>query len=182
MPSLECESLRYPIMTVLMHPAELAPETLLADCRVTRTRRSGPGGQHRNKVETAVVLEHLPTGLRAEAGERRSQADNRRVALQRLRLRLALEHRCPRAGAGPSARWLARIRQGRLAISAAHDDYPAVVAEALDHLAPAGGDLRPVAEALHVTPTQLANLFRREPAAWQRLASLRAEHGRPPLK
>ena len=129
-----------------------------------------------------MVLEHLPTGLRAEAGERRSQADNRRVALQRLRLRLALEYRCQRVGAGPSARWLARIRQGRLAISATHDDYPALVAEALDHLAPAGGELRPVAEALQITPTQLANLFRREPSAWRRLARLRAEHGLPPLK
>lgn len=165
-----------------MHPAELAPETLLADCRVTRTRRSGPGGQHRNKVETAVVLEHLPTGLRAEAGERRSQEENRRVALQRLRLRLALEHRSPQRGPQPSARWLSKIRKGRLVISASHEDYPAILAEALDHLVAATGDLRPVAEALQVTPTQLANLFRREPAAWQRLATLRAEHGRPPLK
>ena len=73
-----------------MHPAALPDDDLLSICNETRTRRGGPGGQHRNKVETAVVLQHRPTGLNAEANERRSQADNRRVALQRLRLRLAI--------------------------------------------------------------------------------------------
>jgi hypothetical protein len=78
-----------------MHPAALSSNALLAQCQETRTKRSGPGGQHRNKTETAVVLTHLPTGITAEACERRSQAENRRVALWRLRLRLALEHRLP---------------------------------------------------------------------------------------
>jgi hypothetical protein len=165
-----------------MHPAELAADDLLAECRMTTTRRSGPGGQHRNKVETAVVIEHLPTGLRAEAGERRSQADNRRVALWRLRLRLALEHRIQRDGVKPSDRWRKRVQDGRICVSASHEDYPALLAEAFDWLTTSGGDLRPLTRHFDVTATQLANLFRREPAAWQRLNALRAEHGRPPLK
>lgn len=165
-----------------MHPADLAADDLLAGCRMTTTRRSGPGGQHRNKVETAVVLEHLPTGLRAEAGERRSQADNRRVALWRLRLRLALEHRTVRTTGKPSDRWRGRVRGGKLCVAASHEDYPALLAEAFDWLNASGGDLRPVADQLGVTATQLAKLCRREPAAWQRLTRLRAEHDLPPLK
>ena len=77
------------------HPAADSPEQLLAHCDVRRLRRSGPGGQHRNKVETAVSLHHLPTGVRAEASERRSQAQNQSVALFRLRVNLALEVRRP---------------------------------------------------------------------------------------
>ena len=40
------------------HPCDLQLEDLLARCQVTRTRGSGPGGQHRNKVETAIVIKH----------------------------------------------------------------------------------------------------------------------------
>src|SRR5207248_1618001 len=65
------------------HPAALDPELLASQCAFRATRRSGPGGQNRNKVETAVILTHRPTGIRAEASERRTQGENRRAALGR---------------------------------------------------------------------------------------------------
>jgi protein subunit release factor B len=51
-------------------------------------RSSGPGGQRKNKVETAVRLKHLPSGMTVVATEHRSQADNRKLAFERLRDRL----------------------------------------------------------------------------------------------
>ena len=51
-------------------------------------RSSGPGGQRKNKVETAVRLRHLPSGMTVVATEHRSQADNRKLAFERLRDRL----------------------------------------------------------------------------------------------
>jgi hypothetical protein len=163
-----------------MHPAALDDATLLDDCDETRTRRSGPGGQHRNKVETAVVLRHRPTGITAEASERRSQVENRAVAVQRLRLRLALEHR-ETAGDGPSSLWRSRAADGRLAIAIGHHDYPTLVAEALDHLQATGFRTAAAAAALGVTTTQLIGLFRRSAPAWTALTSARATAGLPRL-
>lgn len=164
-----------------MHPATLAAAELLRDCVETRTRRGGPGGQHRNKVETAVVLAHRPTGLVAEGSERRSQAENRASALRRLRLRLALEHRTP-AAPEPSALWRSRSRGRRLVVAAEHDDYPALVAEALDRLEAGGGQVSPVAAALDVTTSQFVGLFRKASAAWVALADARRRHGLAPLE
>src|SRR6478735_5738430 len=80
-------------MQPYVHPADLTPSKLLAECVVRRQRRSGPGGQHRNKVQTAVVLVHQPTGIRSEATEQRSQAVNQQVAIHRLRVKLAIRVR-----------------------------------------------------------------------------------------
>lgn len=59
--------------------------TLLAACEVEYFRGSGPGGQHRNKTESAVRLRHPTTGLVVQATERRSQTQNLGVALERMR-------------------------------------------------------------------------------------------------
>ena len=66
----------------------LPDAALLAECRETFFVGSGPGGQHRNKTESAVRLVHLPTGVAVTATERRSQARNRAAALDRLRAAL----------------------------------------------------------------------------------------------
>ena len=71
--------------------AALAPE-----CEETFFTAGGPGGQHRNKTESGVRLAHPPTGVVVSATERRSQAQNRGVALERLRVRLAALARRPK--------------------------------------------------------------------------------------
>lgn len=186
-----------------MHPAALPIAVLLTDCDEVRTRRGGPGGQHRNKVSTAVVIRHRPTGIVAEASERRSQALNRTAAIRRLRLRLATEVRTPlsevrtplhpAAGDGPAAaaapgrsiepsdRWRGRRSGSRIRVAADHDDYPALVAEALDRLDAAGGSLSRAAGELGISGSQLTRLLARQPSAWSALQSLRRRHGLPPL-
>ena len=164
-----------------MHPAALPIDALLAACEETAVRRSGPGGQHRNKVETGVVLRHRPTGIVAEASERRSRAENRAVAVRRLRMRLAIGHREPPAPA-PSALWCGRRREGRLAVASDHEDLPALVAEALDVIAAAGLAMPEAAAHLGVSATQLVRLLGHEPAALADLNRLRAAVALPRLR
>jgi protein subunit release factor B len=55
-----------------------------SDLEETFARSSGPGGQHVNKVSTAVTLRHLPSGISVTVQDSRSQAQNRKLARARL--------------------------------------------------------------------------------------------------
>lgn len=61
---------------------------LLAECEVQTFRAGGKGGQHQNTTDSGVRLIHKPTGLVATSRDRRSQLQNRKQALARLRERL----------------------------------------------------------------------------------------------
>jgi len=63
-------------------------ESLERDCDLEFFIASGPGGQHRNKVETGVRLTHRPSGISVTATERRSQHANREMAYERMATRL----------------------------------------------------------------------------------------------
>ena len=81
-------------------------EALARDCDIEFTRAGGPGGQHRNKAETAVRITHRPSGVTVVASERRSQARNKMAALKRLADKLVAIER---------ERLLSRQRENRLA-------------------------------------------------------------------
>lgn len=181
------------------HPATLSAEALLADCDVQRTRRGGPGGQHRNKTETAIVITHRSTGVSGQASERRSQAANREVALFRLRLNLAIAIRSVDSDADPdeaqpneeqpapsahlpSERWQSRIAGGKISVSENHNDFPTLLAESLDRIFANKFELGVAARELGVSTSQLVKFLKRCPEAWQHVQQRRVDHGLPRLK
>ncbi len=58
--------------------------TLETEVVIEPYRAAGPGGQRKNRKETAVRLTHPPSGITVVASERRSQAQNRQMAFERL--------------------------------------------------------------------------------------------------
>lgn len=174
------------------HPACLSDDELLVRCTMGKGRSSGPGGQHRNKVETKVILTHDPTGVSAHAGERRSVMENKRVALKRLRLKLAVEHRVgvPLGEIG-SALWRSRlVRQRdaegktvtRIACNPSHRDYPSLLAEAMDVIEASGFDLNKSGLRLEVSASQLVKLLREHPPALVHVNEQRKQIGERPLR
>jgi len=169
------------------HLAAWPIERLLAGCDTQRTRRGGPGGQHRNKTETAIVVMHRESGVSGQASERRSQKDNRDAAIFRLRLNLAVAVRCQKDASDesviPSQLWRGRAVGGRLSVSNSHTDFPALIAEALDWIFAYEFDLSAAAKGkLGLSTSQLIKFLKQCPEAWQLVQQKRHDNGLPRLK
>ena len=103
----------YEKMVIIMGPYPTDRESLERDSDLEFFIASGPGGQHRNKVETGVRLVHRPTGITVTAVERRSQHANREAAFERMAVRLQEMQRVrkPRKRTRPTAASRARRRE-----------------------------------------------------------------------
>ncbi len=166
-----------------IHPAALDVETLLKDCTISRGRASGPGGQHRNKVETHITVVHNPSGIDAQAGERRLAKENQSVAIRRLRLKLAMEIRIEvPAGEIRSQLWKSRCIKNRIVCNPKHADYPSLLAEALDVIEACGFDLKKASARLECSTTQLIRLIGDHRPALEQLNQSREDRGLHRLK
>lgn len=151
----------------------LSDEALLRQCREERYKASGPGGQRRNKVQTANKLHHPLSGVTALAHESRSLQENRIRAVHRLRERIAIEVRAPFDLTSPvlPAELIAqRGANAKLSINRKNRAYPIVLATALDALKAAGGSYANAAQALGITTSQLLRFLKDDPEVVRWLA------------
>lgn len=170
------------------HPSVLAVDRLLEQCDLRTQRRSGPGGQHRNKTSSGAFLHHRPTGLVGEATERRSQAQNRDVALQRLRYLIAVHVRTPspldpqhEVECELETQIRKRFRGHTLRMNESNPDKPAVLALVLNDLWVAGGQPSLVGACWSVSTSKLVSLIRSHAPALAWVNQLRQHHSKLPL-
>src|SRR5690606_11448781 len=119
-------------------------------------RASGPGGQKRNKTESAVRLVHTPSGISVVATESRSQHENRARALKRLRKALALRLRRPAPEPLPDWYEAALDKNGRLNLGQRDTRYWPVASLVLDVLTPFEGSVAAAARSLGISTGNLS--------------------------
>ncbi|MCS4224141.1 peptide chain release factor H [Sphingobacterium sp. BIGb0165] len=90
------------------YPAKSATQMNLKDVQFKTMRSSGAGGQHVNKVSSAVRATHLPTGLMVQVMDTRSQLQNREIAVLRLEEQLMVLERLQKVAA-ENQRWKEQI-------------------------------------------------------------------------
>jgi len=165
----------------------VSDDALIAQCEVDRYRASGPGGQHRNKTESAVRLRHKLTGVSAIGEDSRSQSENKLHAVRRLRSAIALEVREPvRLEAyAPSARLAAFVAAGTAPLGAKTKltgQYWAAIAELLDLLVSGGLEIATTAQRLGITTGALSKLLLHDDHVARVVNDLRRARGMRPLR
>jgi len=75
-------------VAVMPVPKDVSVVVRESDCDIMTCRGSGPGGQKRNKTETAVQIKHKPSGLMVRCDQERSQQQNKVTAMSILAARL----------------------------------------------------------------------------------------------
>jgi hypothetical protein len=139
----------------------VSDEAFLAECDFEAFRASGPGGQKRNKTSSAVRLTHRPSGESAIASESRSQHDNRRSALRRVRHRVVMVHReAVDLASFVKPKWFEELMAaGRIAVSKRDERYLAVVGLILDVLAAGEWSVSVSAKALGITTSAMVSFL-----------------------
>jgi hypothetical protein len=161
----------------------MSDDALIRQCSVETFRASGPGGQHRNKIESAVRLTHRPTGVAAQAFERRSQHENRILALKRLRATIALRVRRPADPAGTPSPALKAILPGApQRIGPANPKFWPGVQALLDLFVHTGCSVSETAAALGISTGALVRLLQSSEDLFAECNRLRSERGLRPLR
>lgn len=149
---------------------ELDDDTLLSHCHQECFRAPGPGGQHKNKTDSAVRLSVLGGSVTALCSDHRSQHRNRSEALKRLRSAIAINLRMPIEPEGNSEIW-----QGPWKLGLKDKRYAKLLAHILDVMDDNKWAVGLSAKALGTSTGKLVRTLSRDPHAWNAVNQARAK-------
>ena len=170
---------------------DLDDDRLLKQCQVDNYRASGPGGQHRNKTSSAVRLVHTPTGVMVTATERRSQHENKAVALKRLRTQIAMKVRGDARGGEEEfaaetysipPELAAILPNAKQRLGPKHKDFAKGAKELLDLLVACKLSVADTAKALGLTTGKVSKLITSDNDLLTEVNRLRQKDGLKPLR
>lgn len=150
----------------------LEDDALLRHCRQECYKASGPGGQHRNKTETAVRLTLQDGSVVAMCADHRSQHRNRTDALRRLRAAIAINLRLPIKRGDEPQPW-----QGSWKLGRKDRRYAGFIAHLLDVLAHHEWAVGLAADKLGISTGKLVRVLSHDPHAWNAVNQARGAMG-----
>lgn len=153
----------------------LSDEELMKECRFDAMRGTGPGGQKRNKTSSAARVTHLESGLSAFDDVTRSQHQNLKHALDKLRGEIAVnllpgeEEPTPCIPLAPVPKPNSR-------------NYFLWLGKIFDALLATDFQMPEAAARFECSPSHLIRIVAKDEFAWQKLAEARQRRKMTPLR
>lgn len=162
-------------------------DELVNKCEIDRYRASGPGGQHRNKTDSAVRLRLPSLGISAIAEDSRSQHENKASAIRRMRAAIAVGVRAPVIVEEfvASPRLLALLAAGTKPLgekTRAKPEFWAAIAELLDLLWAHSSEVAASAAQLGITTGALSKMLLHDDTVSRAVNEMRRHFDRKPLR
>ena len=151
----------------------LTDQELMEQCVLDKFRASGPGGQKKNKTDSAVRIRHVSSGLVGLSSESRSQHINRAYALRRLRLKIALTLRSnPPNVRSELEKFVQQTKNSSFTLNTRNSKYSIIVASLFDELSANNWKVSLTAKKIGVTSSSLNKFLRSNPELWRALNNL----------
>ncbi|MCP4180077.1 MAG: peptide chain release factor-like protein [bacterium] len=138
-------------------------------CKAENFKSTGPGGQKKNKTSSAVRVTHIPTNLTATSDNYREQSINKKKAVKKLKIKIAINIRGP------------KVKINRPVISTSSNDYPLWIAKIFDIFNENKYDIRNTAKILELSTSKLIKLIYKDKIIWDIVNKNRVINGTYPL-
>ncbi len=150
----------------------LSPQEFLSECQLSTYQGSGAGGQKRNKVKSGIRLTLVGSDYTVTYCEKRSARENPLVAVDKLKILLALSERHLEGNAEEL-----EFPGSSTKINLKNKEYPMFIKNVLDVLRVKKGEMRKTAEVFGISSSALNKVFHKDKRLLEKVQGMRREFG-----